>query len=439
MDDKDYTSLLGKESGSSWSDIASAYFTKGEKKDKKARNILLASLFFNAREARMQSNVVKNLQELERQKTFDNAQVTNRWNAYNTLMDNDSAFKKDPNYFKIQAEAEFARKNPNFDLSTQDARNTRTQEILDYEQALKDLHMEKLKTGNVGKRLSKEEFFKPFEDYYVSQTRKIAAPENISLVHKGFSFLTGDKKQKLSEIELKRQREAATRTSFEYLLSPDVIKDKASIDLYRDPNEFTYTKDEAASYIIQTYGDNVLSSNVIKEIQSDTSENFTLNDLKGKILTTKINEDEITIRNEIQKNQTIFKSIYARRNSIEVNKVNEKDEEYLKERQAYVDLKTGLGDEQVNKARVLLQQLKQTEDPRLKAVIDKQIDDLSVGTLDRMIISNVLQLTTPGTLEFEEIKNQIGEGKPYASMNDYITQAISQSYTNLETIRNIRP
>ena len=56
-----------------------------------------------------------------------------------------------------------------------------------------------------------------------------------------------------------------------------------------------------------------------------------------------------------------------------------------------------------------------------------------------MIISNVLQLTTPGTLEFEEIKNQIGEGKPYASMNDYITQAISQSYTNLETIRNIRP
>lgn len=439
MDDKDYTSLLGKESGSSWSDIASAYFTKGEKKDKKARNILLASLFFNAREARMQSNVVKNLQELERQKTFDNAQVTNRWNAYNTLMDNDAAFKKDPNYFKIQAEAEFARKNPNFDLSTQDARNTRTQEILDYEQALKDLHMEKLKTGNVGKRLSKEEFFKPFEDYYVSQTRKIAAPENISLVHKGFSFLTGDKKQKLSEIELKRQREAATRTSFEYLLSPDVIKDKASIDLYRDPNEFTYTKDEAASYIIQTYGDNVLSSNVIKEIQSDTSENFTLNDLKGKILTTKINEDEITIRNEIQKNQTIFKSIYARRNSIEVNKVNEKDEEYLKERQAYVDLKTGLGDEQVNKARVLLQQLKQTEDPRLKAVIDKQIDDLSVGTLDRMIISNVLQLTTPGTLEFEEIKNQIGEGKPYASMNDYITQAISQSYTNLETIRNIRP
>ena len=156
MDDKDYTSLLGKESGSSWSDIASAYFTKGEKKDKKARNILLASLFFNAREARMQSNVVKNLEELERQKTFDNAQVTNRWNAYNTLMDNDAAFKKDPNYFKIQAEAEFARKNPNFDLSTQDARNTRTQEILDYEQALKDLHMEKLKTGNVGKRLSKE-------------------------------------------------------------------------------------------------------------------------------------------------------------------------------------------------------------------------------------------------------------------------------------------
>ena len=35
MDEKDYTSLLSKESGSSWSDIASAYFTKGKKKDKR--------------------------------------------------------------------------------------------------------------------------------------------------------------------------------------------------------------------------------------------------------------------------------------------------------------------------------------------------------------------------------------------------------------------
>lgn len=439
MADKDFTSLLGRDSSSSWKDIAGAYLSGGRKKDNRARNVLLATLFFNAKEARMQSNVVNNLKELERQKTFDNAQVTNRWNAYNTLMDNDASFKKDPNYFKIQAEAEFARKNPNFNLNTQDARNTRKEEILEYEQALKDLHMEKLKTGNVGKRLSKEEFFKPFEDYYVSESRKIAAPENISLVHKGFSFLTGNKKQKLSELESKRQREAATRTSFEYLLSPDVIQDKASIDLYRDPNEFSYTKDEAASYIITTYGDNVLSSNVIKEIQDDVSEGFTLNDLKGKILTTKINEDEITIRNEIKKNQSIFKTIYARRNNIAIDDVNEKDENYLKERQAYVDLETGLGDEEVNKARVLIQQLKQTNEPKLKAVINKQIDDLTLGTLDRMIVSNVLQLTTPGTLEFEEIKNQIGEGKTYSTMNEYISHAISQSYTNLDTIRQSRP
>ena len=70
MADKDYTSLLGKKSGSSWSDIASAYFTRGEKKDNRARNILLASLFFNAKEAQMQSRVLKNLKENDEQQTF---------------------------------------------------------------------------------------------------------------------------------------------------------------------------------------------------------------------------------------------------------------------------------------------------------------------------------------------------------------------------------
>jgi len=441
MADKDFTSLLGRDSNVSFADIAGAYLSGGRKKDNRARNVLLATLFFNAKEADMQSKVMKNLEENQRQKTFDNAQVTNRWNAYNSLMDEDEAFKKDPNYFKLKAETEFSRLNPNFDLSTQSSRDARNQEILDYEQALKNLHMEKLKTGNVGKRLSKEEFFKPFEDYYISESRKIAAPENVSLVHKGFNFFTGNKKEKLTEKQIKERREAATRSSFEYLLNPDEIKDKASIELYRDPNQFTYNKDEAASYIIQTYGDNTLSSNIIREIQDDTSEGFTINDLKGKVLTTKINENEITLRNEIKKYQTEFNIKYVRDNNLRnVTDINQKDENYLKERQAYVDLKSGLGDEEVNKARLLIEQLKQTEDPKLKAVINKKIDDLSVGTLDRMILSNVIQLTTPGTLQYEELMRlQIGEGKNYPTMNDYITAAISQSYDNLESAKAARP
>jgi hypothetical protein len=94
---KDYTSLLGKSSGTSWGEIAGAYLSGGRKKDNRARNVMLATLFFNAKEANMQSKVMKNLQEMERQKTFDNAQMTDRWNAYNTLMDEFDAFKENPN------------------------------------------------------------------------------------------------------------------------------------------------------------------------------------------------------------------------------------------------------------------------------------------------------------------------------------------------------
>jgi hypothetical protein len=171
---KDYTSLLGKSSGTSWGDIAGAYLSSGKRKDKKARNILLATLFFNAKESQMQSRVMKNLKELERQKTFDEASVTNKWNAYNSLMDDDAAFKKDPNYFRIKAESKFNELNPNFPSGgklLESERQFKIKEIQEYQDALESLHKEKINTGNVGKRLSKEEFFKPFEDYYVSQEK----------------------------------------------------------------------------------------------------------------------------------------------------------------------------------------------------------------------------------------------------------------------------
>jgi len=57
-----------------------------------------------------------------------------------------------------------------------------------------------------------------------------------------------------------------------------------------------------------------------------------------------------------------------------------------------------------------------------------------------MILNNVIQLTTPGTLQYEELMQlQIGEGKNYPNMNAYITAAISQSYDNLESARAARP
>ena len=48
---EEYKSLLGRP-GSSFADIASAYITGNRKSDNRARNVLFASLLFNAKESR---------------------------------------------------------------------------------------------------------------------------------------------------------------------------------------------------------------------------------------------------------------------------------------------------------------------------------------------------------------------------------------------------
>ena len=54
-------------------------------------------------------------------------------------------------------------------------------------------------------------------------------------------------------------------------------------------------------------------------------------------------------------------------------------------------METGLGDPETNKARYLIQQLEEETNPQLRRVIQKQINELSTGTTDRIIISNVVQ------------------------------------------------
>ena len=422
-------SLLDKNPGSQTGELIGAYLSGRDKKDNRARNVLLASLFFNAKEAAMQSKVTKQLEELERQKTFDTAKITNQYNLYDKLMTDDEAFKKDKNYFKIQSEAEFARLNPNYDLSTEDARKIRKQEIDEYEQELINIHNEKIKTGNIKKRLSKEEFMKPLEDYYIQQGKQIAAPKNVSLVHKAFDFVRpGKRKQDLQNIT----KDQALRSNFAYLLDPTVIQGKASIDLYRDPNQFKYTKTEAASYIVQTYGDNDLSTNIINSIQDDSSESFTLNDLKGKVLTNKINENINVINNEIKLAQDKYDIKYARDNQIEREKIDKPKESYLKGQRIFVDMETGLGDPETNKARYLIQQLEEETNPQLRRVIQKQINELSTGTTDRIIISNVVQnLNNP--LIMGAIQQQINNGD-FTNIDDYINQSVSQSYDYIDKI-----
>ena len=108
MADKDFTSLLGKSSGASWGDIAGAYLSGGRKKDNRARNVLLATLFFNAKEANMQNKVLKNLQELEREKTLEQARLAKQWEKREELQKEYEGVQEKGAYGYYKADAETA-------------------------------------------------------------------------------------------------------------------------------------------------------------------------------------------------------------------------------------------------------------------------------------------------------------------------------------------
>ena len=109
----DFKSLLGKSSGSSWGELAGTYFSKNNKKSNRSRNILLASLFMNAAESTMQSKVMKNLQDLEDDKTIEKAKLASQWKKRTDIETNYKAIQDQGTlgYYEDQAEKAFQAAN----------------------------------------------------------------------------------------------------------------------------------------------------------------------------------------------------------------------------------------------------------------------------------------------------------------------------------------
>ena len=63
-DKKDFTSLLGKSTGN-FKDYAQAYFSQGNKKSNRGRNLFLASILFNGAESKMRAKIQSQLEDLE--------------------------------------------------------------------------------------------------------------------------------------------------------------------------------------------------------------------------------------------------------------------------------------------------------------------------------------------------------------------------------------
>jgi len=210
MADKNFTSLLGKSAGTSWGDIAGAYFAGSRKKDDKAINILLGTLFFNAKEANMQSKVLKNLQELEENKTYDKIKLTETLNQREKLLLDNKGYEEDgKNYFFVKAKNKFNEKYDGLGIDFKNYANAQSKltdinEMADEYEKNHLANMKNIEKSDEGRILTKEELLGDIDKYYANKQKIIASTDNISLVHKGFKKLKGVfGKDKKTEYELK--------------------------------------------------------------------------------------------------------------------------------------------------------------------------------------------------------------------------------------------
>lgn len=394
MADKDYKSLLGKSAGTNWGEIAGAYLTSGRKKDKKARNVLLATLFFNAKEAQMQSNVLKNLKENDEQQTFQNASVTNRWNAYNKLMENDEAYKANPNFFRLEAEKQFAINNANFPTGNkllQSEIDFKNKEVTELEEALKNIHFEKIKTGNITKRLSKEEFYKPFEDYYKGRQEKIAAPANVSLVHKAWDKITNREDKKiLTDMQKEQRLNEATRSSFAYLLNPDEITGDAAIAQYK-PSASKLNTDEAKLNILQLEGVTQEQKNYL--INSIGNKEYTKNELQAKIVTLSADYNPFFEQRKTANN--IFDKQWKESGKAIPAIKTKEHKDYILRRTNFADIQTGQGDKELNELRSSMfalqdENLKPNPNPTIVSYLENNIRDAGIGKIQLMALNTAM-------------------------------------------------
>ncbi len=394
MADKDYTSLLGKSSGTSWGELAGAYLTKGKKKDKKARNILIASLIFNAKEAQMQSNALKNLKENDEQKTFQNAGITNKWNAYNKLMEEDESYKANPNFFKLQAEQQFARDNANFPTGNkllQSEIDFKNKEVSDLEKALKNIHIEKIKTGNITKRLSKEEFYKPFEDYYKGRQEEITSSDNVSLVHKAWDKITNREDKKiLTDMQKEQRLNEATRGSFSYLLNPDEITGDAAIALYK-PSASKLNTDEAKLNILKLEGVNQEQKNYL--INNIGNKEYTKNELQAKIVTLSADYNPFFEKRKTANN--IFDKQWEESGKAIPVIDTKEHKDYILRRTNFADVQTGQGDKELNELRSNMfalqdEKLKPNSNPKIVSYLQNKIRDAGVGKIQLMALNTAM-------------------------------------------------
>jgi hypothetical protein len=284
----DFTSLLKKKSpGTTFGDFAYAYMTGRKKDDKKARRkkniLLLGSAIFSARESRMQSNVMKQLEELKENKTLE---LQNRAYAFEEGLKKQTQYDEVKNrgaydYYQDQAEKAFYniaenRKDrqlydnePDFLAAKEEWKQNWSEEKHNQFLETYDATAPRLKT--------KAEFNKPINDYFKSRREEITNPRNVSLVHKAFSFLPGAKERD-KELAAKTQ---TSKLKYDKALerSADLVSVIPSLNVRElqalDRNKIIINDSNVRDLLVDDYGEDISS-----EIRGEVIKRFRNSDVK---------------------------------------------------------------------------------------------------------------------------------------------------------------
>ena len=459
-------SLLNKQSKGSFGELAASYFSGQSKNKNRMRNLMLGQVLFGAKEMSMQNKVMKNLQANEAQRTFDMANVTAKWDKYNELMTADEAFKADPFYFNDKAKDKYNNVwgDKGLNMNLQKNKEFRTKEIADYETALKNLHLEKIKTGNINKKLSKEQFFKPFEDYYTNKQEDIAAPKNLSIVHNAWNRITQGKQKPITEAEIATQRKAATRGAFDYLLDPSVVSRTEQIERERDVSTVTYSKEEAQRFIVDNMAPtDPARGKALREFDFSNKKQWTENDLTLFTVTAQTDFNPILEKNRLI--NAAFDSTWMQENSVEKIPKADSDEylNYYLQKQNNLDEANGVGNPEDRQLRTNIFELenikksienskfeKTPEKHPLYVVQQKLESDIKLAGVDKITFQmfNFVQAKLLDPIDGELIRAQVrSEAKKsegydsevsyeYETLNQYIGENVSDLMSGFEYILN---
>ena len=433
----DFKSLLGRKDVS-YLDLARGAFGQSKKQRKRNRLGMAGLFLMDLWEANKLSKVNKNLEALEDQKVFEQAGVQKRWDAYSKLVEDEKAFRKDSNYFYSQAEAEFNRLNPEYDMTLQSQRDAKKQEVADYQKRLEEIHKEKINTGNIDLKMTEEQFMKPFNDYYKSRKEDIMDPRNRSAVHQVLGvFGLGNKRR--AELDEKIKTEKAfldkRKNDLGYLINPDEISGKASIEVYRDPSMFTLTNNEAKLRVIQGIKDPIQQQQVLRSI---TEENISSTALENKIISQSINFNP-EIAKARQAGET-FDSLYLQREGRDAIPTSGDDLiNYRMQRQDYIDSKTGMGDEtsrQIRKIIYSIDQANKTGQPQeVIAGLQNQLRSFTTDKVRENFITTIIGSLSDPLVEakvnsmIEDDTNEIN------SEADYVESLLNRMYDTYLSVK----